>query len=72
MDVFKQIQQIQKLQRRLDAMMSQWRRCIIAHPDLCIWTHSYPSTGARYIIKRGAAHGHFVIRLLWLGATVRW
>lgn len=65
------LREIRKAQRKFVAIMNGWSRMWVAHPDLCIFLQSYPRLGYRYLRKRGAARGFYMLSLGWLTFSAR-
>lgn len=70
----------QKEIRKMFAMIDRWlervykerSRMWFANPDLCIFLSNYSKWGWRYLKKRGAKKGRFMLSVAWLTFSVAW
>lgn len=64
---------LEKHLKELDRISRQRTRMAFAHPDLCIFLSNYPRWfDHKYMIKKGAKKGHWIVSLGWLRFSVAW
>lgn len=63
---------VEKHIKELERISNMRTRMAIGHPDLCIFLSNYPRFDHKYMIKRGAKKGHWILSLGWLRFSVAW
>ncbi len=64
--------EIARIKRRLKRWQLMRDRMWFANPDLCIFLANYCRFGHRYLKRRGAKKGHYMIQVGYLTFSIAW